>query len=703
LATGMIDRPLLFPYNDRPGIMLSGAVRRLIGEFGVSPARRLAIYTNNDSGYLTAIAAREAGVEVGAVVDTRSQGAAVHFGMVRNAGIDCWFDARIIGTAGYRRLRSITVRGGDGGRRTIGCDGLAVSGGFTPLIHLASHRGIKPTYDPRVGGFVVRNLPPGWHAAGGVNGALELKTALAEGGRAARGVGAAVGIAVPDEAPEAVDAGSFGSVAPEWRLERGSSAVTWVDFQNDVKASDVELAARESYLSVEHLKRYTTLGMGTDQGRTSNVNGLALLAAATGRELEAVGTTTFRPPYAAVRMGTIAHRRQGSLYKPRRYLPAHGVHVRQSAVFEDFGWERPDWYRSNGAEREAAVEVEMAAVRTHVGVFDGSSLGKLEVTGPDAAEFLSRFYVSDVRSLKAGRVRYSVMLKEDGVILDDGVVACLGENHYLASPTSGNADLVAAWLERWRQTEWPSLRVAICSVTSSWASIAVAGPRARELLARLEPGFDVSNTAFPHMHIRGCQIGGVEARVARVSFTGELQYEISVPARYGASLLEVLLAGGGGLEPRLIGLEAWLRLRLEKGYLHLGSDTNGRTTPLDVGMGGIVAKRADDFIGKRSLSLPFASSAEREQLVGLVAIEGTLEVGGRVLGAGHARPPCPTEGYVTSACFSPSTGQSVGLALVERGFSREGETVSVYSAGRIARGRIVKPGVYDRGNERLGM
>lgn len=703
LATGMIDRPLLFPWNDRPGIMLSGAVRRLIGEFGVSPARQLAIYTNNDSGYLTALAAREAGVDVVALVDTRAQGAAIHLEMARNAGVECLFDARIVGTTGYRRLRSITVRGSNGEHRTIACDGLAVSGGFTPLIHLASHRGIKPTYDVELSGFVVRSLPTGWHAAGGVNGALELKKALLEGGRAAQAVGAAVGIAVPVEAPEAVEAGSFGSVAPDWRLEPGSSSVTWVDFQNDVKASDVELAARENYVSVEHLKRYTTLGMGTDQGRTSNVNGLALLAAATGRDIEAVGTTTFRPPYAAVRMGTIANRRQGDLYKPRRYLPAHGVHERHAAVFEDFGWERPDWYRCNGMEREAAVEAEMRAVRTHVGVFDGSSLGKLEVTGPDAGEFLSRFYVSDVRSLKPGRIRYSVMLKEDGVIWDDGVVACLGKNHYLASPTSSNADSVAAWLERWRQTEWPSLRVAIASVTSSWASIAIAGPRARELLARLEPGFDFSNAAFPHMHIRGCQVGGVDARVARVSFTGELQYEISVPARYGASLLEVLLAAGDGLEPRLIGLEAWLRLRLEKGYLHLGSDTNGRTTPLDVGMAGVVANRTGDFIGKRSLSLPFAVSAEREQLVGLVAVDGVLEVGGRVMAAGHARPPCPTEGYVTSACFSPSLGQSIGLALVERGFSREGETVSIYSTGRVVQGRIVKPGIYDRGNERLGM
>jgi sarcosine oxidase subunit alpha len=488
---------------------------------------------------------------------------------------------------------------------------------------------------------------------------------------------------------------------PLFRSNRNSSSSTWVDFQNDVKASDIELAARENYVSVEHLKRYTTLGMGTDQGRTSNINGLTLLAELTGREMGAVGTTTFRPPYTAVRMGAIANRRRGDLYRPRRLLPAHGVHEKQSAVFEDFGWERPDWYRCNGKDREAAVAAETAAVRTHVGVFDGSSLGKIEVTGPDAGDFLRRFYVSNMATLKPGRVRYSVMLKDDGVIFDDGVVACLAENHYLASPTSGQADAVATWFERWRQTEWPSMRVAISVVTSNWASIAIAGPQARVLLSSLEPSFDISNEAFPHMEVREGEIGGVPARVARISFTGELQYEISVAARYATSLAETLLTPQGDLSPRPVGIEAWLRLRLEKGYLHLGSDTNGRTTPMDVGMGSIVTKRKDDFIGKRSLTLAFATSPEREQLVGLLALKGTLAIGGRILAPNHSKPPCPTEGYVTSACFSPSVRESIGLALIERGYARQGAIVSVYCNGNIVPCRISSPVFYDPKNERL--
>ena len=700
LATGMIDRPLLFAGNDRPGIMLSASVRRLIGEFGIAPARTLAVYTNNDTGYLTALAAKRAGMAVAAVIDTRAEGAAIHATVARDVGIPCLFDSQIESTSGYRRLAAVSIRGSAGGTREIACSGLAVSGGCTPLIHLASHRGVKPTYDAGRGMFVAESLPEGWYSAGGVTGALDFATALAQGTNAARSIGSSERVHLRMTSQQTVDAESFGSGTPPATVSSGPAFKTWVDFQNDVKVSDVELAARENYVSVEHLKRYTTLGMGTDQGRTSNVNGLALMAGLTGRSVDAVGTTSFRPPYIGVRMGTIANRRQGDLYKPRRRLPAHDLHAKHSAVFEDFGWQRPDWYGANGADREAAVAAEMAAVRTQAGVFDGSSLGKIEVAGVDAADFLSRFYVSNMTTLKPGRVRYSLMLKEDGVIYDDGVVACLADHHYLASPTSGQAEAVAGWLERWRQTEWPSMRVAVSSVTSYWASIAVAGPRARALLARLEPDFDISNEAFPHMQIREGQVGGVTARVARVSFTGELQYEISVPARYAASLIECLLAPGADLHPRLVGIEAWMRLRLEKGYLHLGSDTNGRTTPLDVGMAGVVAKRADDFIGKRSLSLAFATSPDREQLVGLTT-EGPLQVGGRILPPGRTSAPSPTEGYVTSACFSPAVGQWIGLALLERGHSRQGETVSVYCGSRTVRCRVTHPTFYDPGNQRL--
>lgn len=702
LATGAVERPPVFAGNDRPGIMLGSFARRLVKEFGVAPPAPLAIYTNNDSGYLTALAAHRAGVEVTAVIDNRPATAAVHAGAIGDLGIACLSDSVITGTRGYRGLSAVIVTAQSGGRRTtVRCAALAVSGGWTPLVHLAAQRGSKVVFDP------VRNLqscaepPENWWIVGGAAGCLDLSETLAQAARASAAIALVHGHSATQTETPRVELLSYGSMA-DFRLPpTAKPKKTWIDFQNDVTVSDIALAVREGYVSVEHLKRYTTLGMGTDQGRTSNANGIALLAELTGRDTAAVGTTTFRPPFVGVRMATLAGPRRGDLHRPRRYLPAHESHAERQAVFEDFGWERPDWYRSNSEYREEAVAREMAAIRTTAGVFDSSPLGKIEVAGPDAAEFISRFYVSNMATLKVGRLRYSVMLRDDGVIFDDGVVARLDEYCFLASPTSANADKVAAWFERWHQTEWPSLDVAILPVTANWAAYAVGGPAARQLLERLQPSFDVSPDAFPHMHFREGVVAGITARVASVSFTGERQYEITVPARQGRALFDTLLDKGKDLQVRPVGMEAWLRLRIEKGYLHIGAETNGRTTALDVGIGEIVAKRTGDFIGKRALTLPFATSKEREQLIGVTALDGTLEPGGRILAPGHVSIPCQTEGYVTSACFSPGLGKSIGLALLERGFDRLDEVVSVYQSGRIVRCRICKPVFYDPDNERL--
>ena len=340
-------------------------------------------------------------------------------------------------------------------------------------------------------------------------------------------------------------------------------------------------------------------------------------------------------------------------------------------------------------------------MRKDVGIFDASPLGKIEIAGPDAAAFLDRFYVTNVTTLKPGRIRYSVMLHEDGVIFDDGVIARTGENRFIAGPSSGNADGVAAWFERWRQTEWPWMRVAVAPVTSNRACMAIAGPKARALLAALAPECDVSAAAFPHMSFRETRLSGVPTRISRVSFTGELQYEIAVPARFGDALMQRLRDVGGAFDARLVGMEAWLRLRLEKGYIHVGADTNGRTTPGDIGMAGVVAGKKADFIGKRSLSLAFGASATREELVGLRAGKSVLRVGGRILTAGTSTPPCDTDGYVTSACFSPAAGEYIGLALVERGRARMGERVRVFDDGALIAAEICAPCFYDPANERL--
>ena len=695
LATGAVDRPLVLQNNDRPGIMLSAAVRRFIGEYGVAPGKRLAIAASDDSAYLTALAAVQAGLESPLLIDARSAPPEGLCEQVEAVGVIVLKGAQVADVRGRQRVRGVSIIDSNGVLRREDCDALALAGGVTPLVHLAAHRGVKPHYDDAIGAFVCPELPQGWYGAGAVTGTRDLCAALLAGTVAADAI-----CGRKTEAPNAQTPLQITGGEPVWQARTGKPTKMFVDLQNDVKASDVALAVRENYTSVEHLKRYTTLGMGTDQGRTSNINGLALLAGQTGRRIKDVGTTTFRPPYTATRMGAIAHYRQGDSYTPRRRLPAHEVNVSHAAQFEDFGWERPDWYAANGPDREIAVAAEMYAVREAVGVFDASPLGKIEIAGPDARAFINKFYVSNLEGLKPGRIRYSVMLHDDGIIFDDGVVACIDDTLFLVGPTSGNAETVAAWFERWRQTEWPEMRVSIAPVTSNWAVVALAGPRARELLARLKPDIDISTDSFPHMHFREARFCGAPAWIARVSFTGELQYEISVPARFGDAFLQRAIDLGAELQGRPVGMEAWLRLRLEKGYVHLGADTNGRTTPLDIGMVGIAARKADDFIGKRALSLPYNRAEDREELVGLKPLYGEIEIGGRILQPGAEKPPCETIGYVSSAATTRHCG-NIGMALIEAGSQRMGETVRIFSEGRIAKAEICSPVFFDPENKRL--
>lgn len=695
LATGAHDRPMLFANNDRPGILLGQAVREFIGQYAAAPGRSIAIATNNDSAYLTALQAQANGLQT-TLIDTREKPSSEHLAAIKAAGVTAHLGAHIEDTKGSQRIKQIKIRqGSNGTTQNVMCDALAVSGGFTPVVHLAAHRGSKPVYDERFGAFACPNLPKQWNAAGACTGKRNLADVIASGFEAAAAITTVTG-----EMPKVEVVLNMGSASAPAIAPTGKRNKMWVDLQNDVKVSDIELAARENYVSVEHLKRYTTLGMGTDQGRTSNINGLAILADRTGRSMNDVGTTTFRPPYSAVRMGAIAQHRQSESYQPKRLLPAHAFHEQHQAVFEDFGWQRPDWYKANGAERSAAMKVEMAAVREHVGLFDASPLGKIEIAGPDAREFINRFYVSNLATLKPGRIRYSVMCHDDGIVFDDGVVTCINDNLFLAGPTSGHAEMVAGHFERWHQTEWPELKVSITPVTSNWAAIAIAGPKARDLLQALEVDFDVSAEALPHMHYAEGKISGVPARIARVSFTGELQYEVSVPSRYAQALLERAMTLGEQYDARLVGMEAWLHLRLEKGYLHLGADTNGRTTPLDIGMGIVVAKKQTDFLGKRSLFLPFNQSEKREQLVGLKPVDGRIQIGGRILADGHTQVPCPSIGNVTSAGETPTVG-NIGLAVIEAGFSRMGDTVHIYANGEVSTAEICSPVFYDPENQRL--
>jgi sarcosine oxidase, subunit alpha len=536
---------------------------------------------------------------------------------------------------------------------------------------------------------------------GSLNGCATLDAAFADALEAVRGVLAHLGrpaeplVARPtvQEAPLSVEAG----VPPR---AGGRADRQWLDLQHDVTVADIEIALQEGFDHIEHLKRYTTCGMAVDQGKTSNLNALQAVAAMTSKSAAEVGTTTFRPPFTPVTLGALAGRQTGARYAPRRLLPAHAEHEALGAHWwEAGGWLRPACYPKKGETVHQAAQREASAVRSGVGLFDASSLGKIEVSGPDAAKFLDRFYVNSIAKLEEGRVRYGLMLNENGVIIDDGTVARLGREHFLVTTTSGGAARIAAWLEEWRQCEWPDLEVFVTPVTTQWATFAIAGPRARQLLARFRTDIAFDWRSMPHMSLRQGKFAGVPARLYRVSFSGELGYEINVPARYGATLWAELMKTGADFGVTPYGLEAVLLLRLEKGYLHVGADTDGTTTPADVGWGEVAAKKKADFIGKRSLVRPDNQRADRLQLVGLACSDAHLLVPGA-----HLRLPGTAEGsdgWVTSAAHSPALGRTVALAMLRGGRGRVGQAVLVHDLGRQAEATVVSPAFLDPEGKRL--
>ncbi len=478
----------------------------------------------------------------------------------------------------------------------------------------------------------------------------------------------------------------------------------WLDFQHDVTVSDVDLAARENLVSVEHVKRYTTVGMSIEQGKTSNMNTLAVLAHQTHRTIPEVGTTTFRPPFVPVTLGAIAGGRNGRFYRPQRLLPAHRQHQALGAQFEDYGnWQRPACHPKSGETRQQAIDRELRAIRDAVGLFDASPLGKILVRGPDAAEFLDHMYANTVGTLEPGKVRYGLMLNERGIIIDDGVCARVSAKEFWVNTSGAGAARIAAWFDEWLQGEWPELQVVTTDLTSALATIDIAGPRARDVLALLPGDIDVSRDAFPHMHLRVGSLCGVPCRILRVSFTGELSYEISVAAEFGASLWEQICSVGKPFDIEPFGVETLLAARTEKGYLHVGADTDGTTVPDDVGFGPAVARKTGDFIGRRSLTLPENLRRDRLQLVGLRSV-GSAEAfnaGAHLIDRELAELPQDTAGYLTSACFSPALNEHVGLGLLKNGRTRLGDTVHLVDNGMRSSAVVVSPAHYDPSGSRL--
>lgn len=718
LATGAIERPLVFAHNDIPGVMMASAVSTYVQRYGVAPGQRLVLFTTNDYAYHTALQWQQAGRDVVAVVDSRKRADGELVQAVEHAGIRVIRGHGVTEARGAKRVKSVVVAAmNTDGTELIGppeilsCDLLAVSGGWSPVIHLSSHTGAKPQWNEDIVGFVPGVSLQAEQSVGSSAGAWSVAQCLLDGAQG----GARAALNAGFEAASS----SFSAPHITEPLEQAQQALflvphakktsrapsQFVDFQLDVTAAGIELAAREGYESVEHAKRYTAMGFGTDQGKLGNVNGMAILAATLGQTIAETGTTIFRPSYTPTTFGAIAGRDIGNLFDPERYTAAHRWHEEHGAKWENVGqWKRPWYFPQAGESMHEAVNRECLAVRNAVGILDASTLGKIDIQGRDAAEFITRIYTNSYLKLAPGKCRYGVMLKEDGMIFDDGVCACLGENHYLMFTTTGGAAGVLAWLELWQQTEWPELDVKFTSVTDHWSTATVTGPKARQVIAKVCQDIDLSNEAFPFMDWRDGTVADVKARIFRISFTGELSYEVNVPAQYGRYMWEALVAAGEEFGIAPYGTESMHVLRAEKGFIIVGQDTDGSMTPQDMDMSWVVGKnKAFSFIGKRSLERIDSKREGRKQLVGLKTLqpEVVLPEGAQIVNDPKQALPMSMQGHVTSSYYSANLGHSIALAVVKGGLQRMGETIYCPLAdGRTVAAEIVSSVFYDPQGER---
>ena len=715
LATGAIERPIAFANNDRPGIMLASAARGMVERYGVAPGASGVLFTNNDDAYQTALVLKAAGVAV-RVVDSRAradgplpakareQGIPVDAGSVISA-VNTSFgglsvtDVRI---ASYRKGQGRVIK-----ETRAACDFVAMSGGWNPALHLWCHNGGKIRFDDQLQTYRPDRHADRITAVGAANGSFTLASILEEASAAGSRLAGSGNV---HPVPAVMQAGQQ-PMEPIWfapatgKYNEGNKH--FIDFQNDVTAADLELAQREGYESVEHTKRYTTFGMATDQGKTSNLNGLGVLSEATGKPIPEIGVTTFRPPYTPFSFGSMAGVLTKDLFLPIRRTAIFNWHTAQGAVFEPVGqWRRAYTYPRAGEDNHAAIAREILAVRNKVGLLDASTLGKIEIKGPDAAEFLDRMYTNVFSTLKVGKCRYGLMMNELGFLTDDGVTVRLAEDHFLMHTTSGGADRIAAWLEEWLQTEWTHYRVFVTPVTEQWSQFAIAGPRARDVLKKLAPSFDLSNEALPHMSFVEGRLGACPVRVFRISFSGELSYEVATPSGFGLGLWKAIVEAGAefGLEP--YGTEALHVLRAEKGYIVVGDETDGTTTPVDVGLDGLVSKKKADFIGKRSLEQSYLKGPNRKQLVGLLTEDPgeVLPDGAYAVRQVKDKPPMEMIGQVTSSYRSPTLGRSIAMALIENGRARMGETLSFpLPGGKVVRATITDTVFYDKEGAKLNV
>lgn len=715
-ATGAIERPLVFANNDRPGVMLASAAAAYAQRYAAAPGRQAVVFTNNDTGYRSALNLHAAGVAIAAIVDIRDRSGSDWHEQAVAAGIRVIVGAAVFDVRGKKRVNAVHVaklsQNNDelaGRQQTIDCDLLAISGGWNPAVHIHSQSGARPQYDPDLATFVPGTPVQPECSVGAANATFDFATGLgeaAEAGQAAAAAGGFVADATP--VPTTVDSDAPERVlTPLWRVPHRKSPEDspkqFVDYQNDVSVADLRLAVRENYQHIEHVKRYTALGFGTDQGKIGNINGMAIVAEARGLTPGDVGTTTFRPAYTPVSFGSMTGRDVGSLLDATRKTPMHDRHKTAGAVFEDVGqWKRARHYPKPGESMQSAVDREVWATHIGIGVLDYSTLGKIDVKGPDAANFLDRIYTNNWQKLKVGGCRYGLMLNEDGTILDDGVTARLADDRFLVHTSTGGAASVLAWMEDWLQTEWPDMQVYLTSLSDHLSTIAIGGPYSRELCEEICDGIDFSAEAFPFFSWRDGTAAGIDARIMRVSFSGELSFEITVAAQYAGTIWDAVMSAGAKYGATPYGTETMHELRAEKGFIIVGQDTDSTVTPYDLGMGGLLSKKKD-FLGKRALQMQEASREGRQNWVGIKSTDPKTIIpeGSQLVTDPKADKPMPMAGHVTSSYYSARLGHALGLGFVVNGRERHGEIVySPQADGRVLAAEIRAPIFFDSEGKR---
>ena len=718
LAPGAQERPLIFANNDIPGVMLASSISVYLNRYAVAPGNALVVSTANDSGYQAAIDWHKAGRKVIGIADSRAQSNGELVEEAKKLGLKIWFSHAVIEAKGSRRVYAATVAPINaegtqvtGASQNYDCDIIATSGGWSPVVHLSCHTGSRPVWNDDIIGFLPGKTVQKQHCVGSLMGQHQLSDSLEQGlvigAQAACEAGFGDGsnsIKVPS-----VDLVKTGQAQALFLVPHSKSVSRapkqFVDMQNDVTAAGIELATREGFESIEHVKRYTALGFGTDQGKLGNINGMAVAAQSLNKTIAETGTTIFRPSYTPTTFGAIAGRDTDSLFDPIRYTAMQSWHEANGALFEDVGqWKRPWYFPKPGETMQQTLDRECLATRNSVGILDASTLGKIDIQGKDAREFLNRVYTNAWSKLAVGKCRYGLMLKEDGMIMDDGVTSCIADDHFILTTTTGGAANVLEWLELWHQTEWPELDVYMTSVTDHWSTMTISGPNSRKVLAKVCDDIDLDKDSFKFMDWRSGTVAGVKSRVFRISFTGELSYEINVQANHGLHVWEAIMEAGKEFDITPYGTETMHVLRAEKGFIIVGQDTDGSVTPQDMDMSWCIGKNKEfSFIGKRSFTRPDTARTDRKQFVGLKPKDANviLPEGAQAVRDPNESIPMTMVGHVTSSYYSAVLGHSFALAVIKDGHNRKGESVYFPLAdGRTIEAEITDYVFYDAKGEK---